>query len=120
MNNYYLRTDTEAALWEALEAADLATKIFDQDDPLNQPPEDSTEDWEPTGAFTYHFDGPFGSALDIIGLIYQPTGQTLTDDEGNEYPEMEPIPGYHANLLAPAGMTLPTITPPATPCRKWF
>lgn len=38
---------------------------------------------------------------DIIGIIYQPTGQTLTDSEGNEYPEMAPIAGYHVNTPEP-------------------
>lgn len=38
-----------------------------------------------------------GFALDVIGPISKPTGQTLTVD-GMEVPEMAPIPGYHANL----------------------
>jgi hypothetical protein len=25
-------------------------------------------------------------AIDIVGVIYEPTGETLTDAEGNEYP----------------------------------
>lgn len=35
---------------------------------------------------------------DIIGIIYKPTGNTLTDSEGMEYPEMAPIEGYHINF----------------------
>ena len=35
---------------------------------------------------------------DIIGAIYRPTGNTLTDDEGNEYPEMAPLDGWHINV----------------------
>lgn len=38
---------------------------------------------------------------DIIGTIYQPTGVMLTDSDGNEYPEMEAIPGYHVNTPEP-------------------
>ena len=39
---------------------------------------------------------------DLIGTIYQPTGNTLTDDEGNEYPEQVALDGYHANVRADA------------------
>jgi hypothetical protein len=65
--------------------------------------------------------------VDEIGAIYAPTGNTLTDDEGNSYPEMAAVPGYHANLrkLSDKADTLiqhledggDTITPPATPSR---
>lgn len=34
------------------------------------------------------------------GTLYQPTGTMLTDSEGFEYPEMEAVPGYHADLYA--------------------
>ena len=37
-------------------------------------------------------------SFDIVGLIHEPTGNMLTDDEGMEYPEMAPIPGWHVNL----------------------
>jgi hypothetical protein len=36
--------------------------------------------------------------IDLIGTLYAPTGNMLTDDEGNEYPEKEAISGYHANM----------------------
>jgi hypothetical protein len=38
-------------------------------------------------------------ALDVVGTIYKPTGETLTDAEGNEYPEMAPMDGFHVNLV---------------------
>ena len=37
-------------------------------------------------------------AIDIVGTIHEPTGNTLTDDEGNEYPEMAPLDGWHINI----------------------
>ena len=37
-------------------------------------------------------------SFDIVGLIHEPTGTMLTDEEGMEYPEMAPIPGWHVNL----------------------
>ena len=39
---------------------------------------------------------------DIIGVIYRPTGNTLTDEEGNEYPEQAALEGYHVNIRAEA------------------
>ncbi len=65
--------------------------------------------------------------VDDIGSIYEATGKTLTDDDGNEYPEMTAVAGYHANLrkLSDKADTLiqhledggHIITPPATPAR---
>jgi hypothetical protein len=37
--------------------------------------------------------------FDIIGTIYKSTGKTLTDNDGNEFPEYAPIQGYHVNTL---------------------
>ena len=37
-------------------------------------------------------------AFDIVGLIHEATGVMLTDADGNEYPEMSPVPGWHVNL----------------------
>jgi len=39
---------------------------------------------------------------DIIGAIYRPTGNTLTDDEGFEYPEQAALDGFHVNIRAEA------------------
>ena len=39
-----------------------------------------------------------GHSIDIIGVIYEATGNMLTDAEGFEYPEMAPVPGWHVNL----------------------
>ena len=54
--NFYLKAESEEALWEALEAKGLAVKDYNPDDPLNQRPDDA-EEWEPTGAFTHRFVG---------------------------------------------------------------
>ena len=37
-------------------------------------------------------------AIDVVGVIHEPTGNTLTDDEGNEYPETAPVDGWHVNV----------------------
>jgi len=66
-----------------------------------------------------------GCALDVIGTIHKPTGETVEVD-GVETPVMAPVPGWHANLLADlsgeqlaalADVLLPA--PPAQPYRVW-
>jgi len=37
-------------------------------------------------------------AIDVVGTLYDPTGVTLTDDNGMEYPEMVAITGWHVNI----------------------
>ena len=37
-------------------------------------------------------------AIDVVGVIHEPTGNTLSDDEGNEYPETAPVDGWHVNV----------------------
>ena len=38
-------------------------------------------------------------SLDPVGVIYQPTGNILTDENGIEYPEMTASDGYHVNFF---------------------
>lgn len=107
MRDYLLRADDEAALWAALLAAGVVAEQPDVTGVLVK---------LPTG----------GAALDVVGVIYQPTGVTLTDQDGLPYPEMAPVPGFHANLRTEGPLTdeqlvlLPLVTPsPATPYRVW-
>ena len=37
-------------------------------------------------------------AIDVVGVIHKPTGTMLTGVDGNEYPEMAPLDGWHINL----------------------
>lgn len=61
--------------------------------------------------------------LDVIGLIYKPTGVILTAEDGMKYPEMLPLEGWHANLkddlTAEQEAVLPLIETPNAPYRKW-
>jgi hypothetical protein len=107
MNDYLLRASDEAALWTALLAAGLVAE---------QP--------DVTGALVKLPTG--GAALDVIGVIYQPTGTMLTDEHGQPVPEMAPVSGFHANLRTTGPLPeaqlalLPLVTPiPATPDRVW-
>jgi hypothetical protein len=52
-------------------------------------------DEQPVG--TWITDGK-DHVLNIVGTISKPTGETLTDSEGMEYPAMVPLEGFHVNL----------------------
>ena len=123
MATYYLKATDEQALWTALEAADLAVKDYDPEDPLNSRPDDLEMDaeWDgPSGAYEWR---SLSQMLDIIGTMYRETGNMLTTDDGMEYPETEAMTGFHANLrenlTAEQEAALPTIAAPATPYRIW-
>lgn len=109
MTPYYIKTTDEQALWSALESAGLAKKVYAEVD----------EDGNGVGDYEWQRVGQYD--LDIIGVIWKPTGEMLQSEDG-PYPEMQPIDGYHANIR---GITeeqaeqLPLIEAPATPVRIW-
>ena len=124
MATYYLKATDEQALWTALEAADLAVKDYDPEDEANQRPADldPETEWDgPSGAYEWRSLEPM---LDIIGTIYVETGNMLTGEDDTEYPEMEAVEGYHANLRtgldAAQKAALPIMQKtPKNPVRKW-
>jgi hypothetical protein len=68
-------------------------------------------------AFTHDY------ALDVVGTIYRPTGETTTVD-GLTVPVMAPIPGWHVNVRVLSGDPVPaSFLPfevfPATPERDF-
>ena len=72
------------------------------------------------------FDGagedrhPKYAAIDVIGIIYKPTGKMITADEG-EVPEMAPVAGWHVNVRHTS--KVPELeryrVHPVTPQRMW-
>ena len=66
-------------------------------------------------------------AIDVVGLIYKPTGNTLTDSEGSEYPETAPVTGWHVNIRLMTDAMRETVESlnatyganPVTPERVW-
>lgn len=64
-----------------------------------------------------------GDTLDMIGIIYKETGETITVD-GMTFPKTEPIPGYHANLILygdiPSELESILISKPNNPVRVWL
>jgi hypothetical protein len=67
-------------------------------------------------------------AIDIVGIISKPTGNILTDADGNEYPEQAPIDGWHINIRllndtfreVTEAIDLTNGTSPVTPSRVWL
>ena len=67
-------------------------------------------------------------AIDVVGIIQEPTGVMLTDAEGNEYPEQAPIDGWHINIRllndtfreVTEAIDLTNGTSPETPSRVWL
>ena len=37
-------------------------------------------------------------SIDIVGTLHEPTGNTLTNEDGMEYPEMQAMTGWHVNI----------------------
>ena len=56
-----------------------------------------TEQTNVQGDVVETFKVPKYAAIDVIGVIYKPTGNVLTTDEG-EVPETAPVEGWHANV----------------------
>jgi len=67
-------------------------------------------------------------AIDVVGVIQEPTGTMLTDDEGNEYPEMAPVSGWHVNVRLVGDAMRETVealnethgVTPNSPSRVWL
>ena len=67
-------------------------------------------------------------AIDVVGTLHEPTGATLTDDEGMEYPEMQAMTGWHINIRLVGDAVRDTVealdtshgVTPETPMRVWL
>jgi hypothetical protein len=91
MTDYFLKLPTEADTSTALAAfyrQDMTTVV----DP------DTGEEHTQINGEPYLVQNTHDYAIDIVGVIYEPTGNMLVDDEGNEYPETAPLDGWHVNL----------------------
>lgn len=101
MQNYFLKFKDQAELEATLIAAGLATSETIAEEIVFAPK----------------------VTLDVIGLIYKPTGKTLQTEDGLSYPEMKAVDGWHANLkadlTAEQEVVLPLIAAPATSYRFW-
>lgn len=89
--DFYVKLNSEADLptvFSAFYQQDYITVVDEETGESSQVPEG-----EPYLVKTSH-----DYAIDLVGTIYEPTGNMLTDDEGNEYPETAPVDGWHVNV----------------------
>ena len=89
--DFYLRLNAEADMPTALAA------FYKQDYTTIVDPETGEESTQLEGE-PYLVMHTADYAIDVVGVIMDPTGNMLTDDEGNEYPEMAPLVGWHINI----------------------
>ena len=116
--DYHLKAATETAFWTALISAGVVELVEQQI--IGEGEELVTETVRQVKR---------GQNLDVIGVIWKPTGETITvksiDDTDMEVPEMAPIEGFHANLRGGlteeqnATLGSMIIEAPATPYRVW-
>ena len=67
-------------------------------------------------------------AIDVVGVIHEPTGTMLTDSEGMEYPEMAAVEGWHVNIRLVGDAVRETVealdashgVTPNSPSRVWL
>lgn len=65
---------------------------------------------------------PKYTAIDVIGIIYKPSGNLIQSEEG-EFPEMIPLEGWHVNVRVTPEEDVSVLVPyriePSTPSRIW-
>ena len=88
--DFYIKLNSEADLPTVFSA-------FYKQDYVTVVDEEGNETQTPEGD-PYLVTHTHDYAIDLVGVIYEPTGNTLTDDEGNEYPETAPVDGWHVNV----------------------
>lgn len=68
-------------------------------------------------------ENPHYRNIDVIGVIYKPTGAMLAGEDRIEYPEMQSIEGWHVNVWVlpdeDATALQPYVITPTNPVRVW-
>ena len=103
MTDYFLKAADATALYDVLEAAGVVTE--------------GDQGWHVTDGHKY--------ALDVIGDVYKPTGETIQTDEG-QLSWVQSVGGFHANLRVIDASSFDankiaaiTIEAPSNPVRGW-
>ena len=118
--DFYLRLASEA---------DMPTVLseFYRQDYVTVVDEEGNETQTPEGD-AYLVAHSHDYAIDVVGTLQEPTGTMLTDEEGNEYPEMAPMTGWHINIRLVGDAVRETVEAldethgvnPETPMRVWL
>lgn len=119
--DFYLRLATEADMPTVL------SSFYTQDT-------ETTVDEETGEETTTNIGDPYlvsntsDYAIDVVGTLHEATGNTLTDDEGMEYPEMQAMTGWHVNIRLTGDAMRDTVetldtshgVTPEAPMRVWL
>ena len=81
----------------------------------------------------YDEEGEFVSntadySIDVVGVLHEATGVTLTNEDGMEYPEMTTLDGWHVNIRLSSDVRRDAVealdvshgVTPDTPKRGWL
>jgi hypothetical protein len=119
-NDFYLKLDAEASMPSVLSA------FYKQDYSTIVDPETGVESTQIEGE-PYLVSSTSDYAIDVVGVLHEATGNTLTDD-GMEYPEMAALDGWHVNIRlssetmrdAVEALDVSHGVTPDTPKRMWL
>jgi len=119
--DFYLRLSAES---------DMPTVLSDfyQQDYVTQIDEETGESSQVADGDPYLVTHSHDYAIDVVGTLHEPTGTMLTDEEGNEYPEMQAKAGWHINIRLVGDAVRETVealdtshgVTPETPMRVWL
>ena len=118
--DFYLKLTSEAempAVLSAFYTQDYVTNVDDKG------VETQVADGDP-----YMVTHTHDYAIDVVGTIHEPTGVTLTDSEGMDYPEMAAVDGWHVNIRLVGDAMRETVealdathgVTPNSPSRVWL
>jgi hypothetical protein len=120
MIDYYLKLS-------AAEDMPMVLSAFYRQDTVTEVDPETGEETVTNVGDPYLVQNTHDYAMDIVGVIHRPTGNMLTDAEGNEYPEMAPLDGWHINIRLIGDAARETVEAlnvaygvvPKTPARVW-
>ena len=118
--DFYLRLSAESDMRTVLSA-------FYRQDYVTQVDDEGVETQVAEGD-AYLVTHSHDYAIDVVGTLHEPTGTMLTDEEGNEYPEMQAMAGWHINIRLVGDAVRETVealdtshgVTPEQPMRVWL
>ena len=119
--DFYLRLATEADMPTVLSS-------FYKQDTETTVDEETGEETTTNVGDPYLVSNTSDYAIDVVGTLHEPTGNTLTDEDGMEYPEMQAMTGWHVNIRLMGDAMRDTVetldtshgVTPETPMRVWL
>ena len=119
--DFYLRLATEADMPTVL------SSFYTQDTETTVDEETGEETTTNVGD-PYLVSNTSDYAIDVVGTLHEATGNTLTDEDGMEYPEMQAMTGWHVNIRLTGDAMRDTVetldtshgVTPEAPMRVWL